>query len=223
MSILLWRQRWASQLRAEIALSLSTSTSVHPSPVTPVTLQLGSHSQTLAGVRKSVEEEQGVKLGGGNFARPSSGRKAMDDDTPLPFYFIHKTVNVQTFAFQSTSYSSTFFQEPDPPTSPLGIRDLLSRARRACILQVPGGAWIIGRSLRVRHGPTFAYDVHREDKGDGEERGERRERGSTRISMLSHDRAREGASSGLGRGLIYEWDQTLEEVDRADWPSPTPL
>lgn len=43
------------------------------------------------------------------------------------------------------------------------------------------------------------------------------------LSMLSHDRAREGASSGLGRGLIYEWDQTLEEVDHADWPSPTPL
>jgi len=30
------------------------------------------------------EGGRGFELSGGNFSRPSSGRKAMDDDTPLP-------------------------------------------------------------------------------------------------------------------------------------------
>jgi len=59
----------------------------------PVTRQLESNPRPLAGVEESADalgrqrgkgRVGGFELRGGNFARPSSGRKAMDDDTPLP-------------------------------------------------------------------------------------------------------------------------------------------
>lgn len=74
--------------------------------------------------------------------------------------------------------------------------------------------------LHVRHGSVFAY-VHepRERRAAGETEGNRRERGSTRISRSSRNRARRPPQARL----IYEWDQTPEEVDGADWPSSVPL
>lgn len=74
--------------------------------------------------------------------------------------------------------------------------------------------------LHVRHGSVFAY-VHepRERRAAGATEGNSRERGSTRISRSSRNRARRPPQARL----IYEWDQTPEEVDGADWPSSVPL
>lgn len=102
-------------------------------------------------------------------------------------YFLYKSM-LDRFNSQSKVYSSTSFQEPDSPASPPGIGDQPPHARRACRLQVPCGAWIIGRSLNVRHEPAFAYDVcERTERIRRVERNgaSTRERGSTRIFRCS--------------------------------------
>lgn len=110
---------------------------------------------------------------------------------------------------------STTFQEHGPAASiPWDQRSPPSYVRRARWFQVPGGAWIIGRSLRVRHGPAFAYDVSREG-GRGQEGRERVYRQGSPDPLAS--------GPAKARGLIYEWDQTTDVVDGADWPSPVPL
>lgn len=59
---------------------------------------------------------------------------------------------------------------------------LSSCVRSACRFQIPGGAWIIGRSLRVRHGPWRLHTTFRKKRDVKGKRGEQRKSVSTRIS-----------------------------------------
>lgn len=106
-----------------------------------------------------------------------------------------------------------------------GISRLMREGRADSRFQV--ARRIIGRSLNVRHEPAFAYDVcERTGRIRRVERNgaSTRERGSTRIFRCSlMTGPAKGPRPASVRGLIYEWDQTSEEVDHADWPSPTPL
>lgn len=85
-------------------------------------------------------------------------------------------------------------------------RSAVFSAKGVRLFRVPGGAWIIGRSLRVRHGPAFAYDAREEQEEEG--RTASRERGSRQGSSpdpLATEARREGllrpawSMNGTGR------------------------
>jgi len=95
---------------------------------------------------------------------------------------------------------STSFQKHCPPASiPRDQRFPPSCVRSACWFQDPGGAWIIGRSLRGRHGPWSLHTMFSRE-GGRVEAGEQRKGVSTRISRSSRERAREGPGPDLWMG-----------------------
>lgn len=89
-----------------------------------------------------------------------------------------------------------------------------SCVRRARWFLIPSGAWIIGRSLRVRHGPWRLHTAFRE-KGPREEgdKGESRERVYRQGSL-------DPLASGPVKALIYEWDQTPRGGQRCRLAEP---
>lgn len=88
---------------------------------------------------------------------------------------------------------------------------------------VPDSRWRVDNWPIVARPPwtvAFAYDVSREGgrEGDGWQEGGSRERV---YRQGSPDPLASGPAKA--RDLIYEWDQTPEVVNGADWPSPVPL
>lgn len=128
---------------------------------------------------------------------------------------------------RKSSRSDRFFRRPPPFRNTVFSNEYSAGPkvslfpRERCVL-VPDSRWRVDNWPIVARPPwtvAFAYDVSREGAGELGGQEARAEKGciDKDLPILSR------AGPRRPRGLIYEWDQTPEVADGADWPSPVPL